>query len=346
MENTTSITEEEQLLQEIKAEAESMQSASTEIETEAKPEVKSESKSETQEEVVESNLEEQEPKVQESETAKDNDNDISKMSFEKPITLKDRSLELPVNNMQELIALAQQGLNWTRKRQVLAEHKAKIDTLNNAGIEDIDLQMLVDLKAGNKEAINGLAKKYNIDLFEHDNTIEYTPKAVMPVVSEVDMVASEIMENPELSTKLQQTVQYVPDSFKAKLATDANMLRGFAIDVQNGIAEKLMPEANKIFAMNPNIDFIQAYVEAGNRIFGSQQEVAPVAQEVSPKPAAKIVANADSSLKAKASITTGSSSNAKSDDLDIWADGLSDSELAARIQAKADELRRSKQSKF
>ena len=137
-----------------------MQSQSTEVEAEV------ETKPEVESKVGSDGLEEQEPKAKESETEVTTDNDdtdITGMSFKKPITLKDRNLELPVNNMQELISLAQQGLNWTRKRQVLAEHKAKIDTLNSAGIEDSDLQMLVDLKAGNKEAINGLANKYNID---------------------------------------------------------------------------------------------------------------------------------------------------------------------------------------
>jgi hypothetical protein len=203
--------------------------------------------------------------------------------------------------------------------------------------------MLADIKSGNKTAINGLAEKYKVDLYDLDNDAVYKPEAQVNVPTEADYVAQEIMRDERLSAQFKDIVQYVPDSFKEALATDARVLRAFSDDVRSGVAQKILPEAMKTIAMNPNIDFIQAYMNADKNLSLAQsqqpqQELAPeVVQQVATKPT---VANASSSAKAKVSISSGSQSQAKADDsLDVWENGLSDAELIRRIQIQADRYR-------
>lgn len=350
---TSNLTEEEQILADVKNEAEQLRNQTLETETTSEP------KADVEEGTITDDApsDDSEPKVKNtdvvdegdanSDTQKVEDEDITNMAFKKPISIKDRGLELPINNMQELIKLAQQGLNTIRKAEAIKEHRQTIEMLKQSGIVEADIQMLADLKNGNKQALTGLAQRYNIDMMELDDSKTYTPQFQPQYASEADLVAQEIMADSSLAETFKSVVKDVPESFKAVMASDAKTLRAFSVDVQNGIAQKLLPETNKLLAMYPHLDFPTAYAEAGNRIFNAQvpQKVvtAPV---VDARPStARIVANADSNLKAKASVTSSASApSSKSDGLDIWENGLSDHELMSRIQAQADMIRANKQT--
>lgn len=338
--NQDSISEEEQIMEEARAEAEAMRNAvepevvNDQPEVEGEQVVENQTESETDNEPVEKpNTEVSEPEVEP---------DVRSMEFKEPIKITDRGLDLPVKNMQELIQLAQQGLNFTRKTQELSSYKKLVETVKSAGVDESDIQMLADIKAGNKTAINGLAEKYKLDLYDIDNEATYKPEVQLPTYNEADYVAEEIMRDERLATEFKDIVQYVPDSFKNQLATDARVLKAFSEDVRSGIARQVLPETVKRMAMNPNGDFIGTYLSVVDSLSVQpeqpQQQLAPeVVQQVATKPT---VANATSSAKAKVSISSGSQSQARADDsLDIWENGLSDSELIRRIQIQADRLK-------
>ena len=342
----SNLSEEELILAEVTAQAEEMRKSysDSEVVVENDQADSSEEEASTNEPIEEevSGEENTEPEADNA-VSDEEDIDVENMSFKKPLKLSDRGMELPINNMQELITLASQGLNFTRKTQELSGYRKLVDTVKSAGIDESDIQMLADIKSGNKTAINGLAEKYKVDLYDLDNDAVYKPEAQVNVPTEADYVAQEIMRDERLSAQFKDIVQYVPDSFKEALATDARVLRAFSDDVRSGVAQKILPEAMKTIAMNPNIDFIQAYMNADKNLSLAQsqqpqQELAPeVVQQVATKPT---VANASSSAKAKVSISSGSQSQAKADDsLDVWENGLSDAELIRRIQIQADRYR-------
>lgn len=331
----TNLESEEDILASVRAEAEAMKSA-LEIETTDKVE-----DVETKEEKVsseESNVDVKESaNAEEPETkTKEEPTDDKPLVFKEPITLKNRGMTIPVNNMDELIKIAEQGLDYTRKTNELAPYRKTIEYIKATGIEESDLQMLAEIKSGNKTAINGLVSKYNIDVDSYDDTAKFQPQVDVRIPNDVDYVAQEIMSNPELANNFKNIVQYVPDSFKTQLASDANVLRAFSTDVERGIAQQILPEANKLMMLNPGMDFTQAYVTAGNKVFAQPAATEPTAQ--APVTTPKVVPNASSDAKAKASI--GSKAGATPDSsIDIWENGLSDAELVARIQAEANKLR-------
>lgn len=298
----------------------------------------------TQDEVTES----EEPKeeiAEEVETViSDNDReiepveeDITSSVFKQPIMLKDRKLQIPVNNMQELITLAQQGLNYTQKTQQLSSHKNTVDYLGKHNITMQDLETLASIKNGDKQAIGHLAKSNKIDLYDIDSEASFSPSDSVKYYepTEVDIVANEILQNEPVAKKITEWVSsdVLPNDFVGLLRTDANALRAFAEDVDSGIADRIIPIAMKNYAINKG-NFLNSYIGAA-QFLASQGNVSSGTQE--PKPIAK---NASSADKAKVSISSGKQSSATiEEDFDVYENNLSDTELMRRIQLQADRLR-------
>ena len=257
-----------------------------------------------------------------------------------PVPLKSKNLTIEAKSMDELIQLAQQGLNYTQKTQELAKHRPIVDYVSKHNITQEDLHLLADLKSGNADALKSIAKQNGVDMYALDVDGDYKPSEAnrMSIPSEVDLVAESIMQDTETATKIQSLNQHIPDDFRNKLASDANMLRLYANDVKSGMAERILPEAVKLKAINPNADFLEIYSHVGMKIAESMKAVAPtvpvVAQPVVAKPNIEI----DRTAKQKAMVT-GSSSSSTPDEIDIWEDGLSDADLIARIQSAANKLR-------
>lgn len=349
-ENQTS--EEAKLLEEIRQEADRMKNQSyEEVDTSTKEqevtksnEAEAESSQQAEEtdavEQESTQTEEESKAIEKSDEAKEKD--ISSMVFETPIMIKNRGLNLPVNNMAELIKMAEMGVDYTRKTQEIAPYRKTVELIKSTGIDESDLQLLADIKAGNKTAINGLAEKYQIDLLDVDPSTKYKQQVSLPLYNEADIVAQEIMANQPLAQEFQRVAQFIPNDFKDMMAKDANLLRSFAVDVENGVAQQLLPEVTKIMTLNPGVDFITAYVHAGDKIFGSQ---AQVQQQVQPQ-AKQAVVNAPASAKEKAGVVAKAPSAASSEsDIDIWKDGLSESDIVAKIREQANRMRVQSQNK-
>ena len=257
-----------------------------------------------------------------------------------PVPLKSKNLIIEAKSMDELIQLAQQGLNYTQKTQELAKHRPIVDYVSKHNITQEDLHLLADLKSGNADALKSIAKQNGVDMFSLDADVDYKPSEAnrMSIPSEVDLVAESIMQDTETATKIQSLNQHIPDDFRSKLASDANMLRLYANDVKSGMAERILPEAVKLKAINPNADFLEIYSHVGMKIAESMKAVATTVPVVAPPVVAKPNIEVERTAKQKAMVT-GSSSSSAPEEIDIWEDGLSDADLIARIQRAANKIR-------
>jgi len=257
--------------------------------------------------------------------------------FEKPVLLKDRDIEIPVYSMDELIKLAHQGLNFTRKTQEIAPARKILKFAKDNGLDESKLEqyipILADIDKGNKDAVTKLAQLKGIDIYELSDEHNYEPNPVQySEPSEVESVAESILANEELSSEIRRLSNYLPDDVKSILSSDAKALKAFAVDASNGVAQKLIPEAIKLQSMYGG-SFMDAYVYAGEQAFKQQN---PVQQNVATKPVQNTVNVAN---RNKAVISKGSANAVNSDDLDVWENGLSDEALVDRIKMAASKYR-------
>ncbi len=234
------------------------------------------------------------------------------IDFSKGVTLKDRDLELPISSSKELLDLANKGLNFTRKTQDFAKHKPTLDYMETHGITLDKLQTYAEAESGSADALGQIAKQSKIDPLDIDTNTQYTPNQDFSPSqqSETDIFASELQQDTATANEFRRMMDYVPDSFKSTLGSDINTLRGFTNDVRSGVADKLLPEAVKMHALNGG-DFVQSYIEAGNRYYGEQE--VPV-QESGSTPQPKQV----SENRAKAGISSSSGSSSNSMEFDTW----------------------------
>ena len=258
---------------------------------------------------------------QEQVTEEESSSDI--IDFTNPVILKDREVELPINNSEELLNLAKKGLNFTRKTQDFAKHKPTLDYMQKHDITLDKLQTYAEAQSGNTDALGHIAKESNIDPLDIDTTNQYNPsKDYAPQApSEVESYANEISSNPMAADKFRGAVKDAPEVFINQLSTDVNVLKNFNSDVQNGIAERVMPEATRLHSIYGG-DFVNHYISVAGKLEQSNQAAPVVEQQQSaPKP--------PSENRAKASISSSTASPSNSMEFDVW--GASDAELMNKI---------------
>lgn len=260
--------------------------------------------------------------------------DISKYiaEFELPhaVKIKDKGLEIEVKKLSELVQLGSAGLNYTNKTTELAPLRKIADYAKQHGIGIEDLEVLADIRNGNKDALASMAKKYNVDVYDIDTEAEYkTSDAVKHVeVSYADEVAMEMQQSPEVFEAVRGTLATVPRNVAEQIVGDGNLLAAFRDDVANGIASKVIPEAVKRSSIYGG-DFIQHYVNIANEMAQPQQTEVPQQQ---------VVVN-NTAAKAKASVSSSSAGSQSEGGFDVWDSKLSPDELVDRIRQQANLMR-------
>lgn len=314
---TTDYSSEDELLDALRKEAESIKSS-----YESEPEAEEEAEVET--ESVETE-EAQEP--ENNEEVVDESFDIAGWLKKNPYKVKDRGLEIIVDDPKEVEALLHKGLNYSRKTEELAKVRKVADYAEQHSIGLDDLELLANLKAGNKQALAELAKRNSVDIYSDvDSEASYQPNQEVAYreLSEVDMVAQEIAQDEALYGRVKDALTYVPRNFAESVVSDAKLLRAFSEDIANGVADKVMPIAIRNHAANGG-DFLQHYINVANQIFATQD--APQEPTVQHKPVS-------TQAKAKASVGSNQSGGANAQELDLW-ENVSEGELIERIKRQA-----------
>ena len=313
----TEYSSEDELLDSLRKEAESIKSS-----YESEPKAEEESEVET-ESVETEEVSEPENDVE----VVDESFDIAGWLKKNPYKVKDRDLEIVVDDPKEVEALLHKGLNYSRKTEELAKVRKVADYAEQHSISLDDLELLANLKSGNKQALAELAKRNSVDVYSDiDSDASYQPNQDVAYreLSEVDMVAQEIAQDESLYGKVKDALTYVPRTFAENVVSDAKILRAFSQDVANGIADKVLPIAIRNHAANGG-DFIQHYVNVANQIFATEEAPQePVVQQpktVSPQ------------AKAKASVGS-NQSGVNTQELDLW-ENVSQDELIERIKRQA-----------
>ena len=267
----------------------------------------------------------EEPKV-------DEQFDLSKFiaEFELPhaVKIKDRGLEIEVKKLSELVQLGSAGLNYTNKSTELAPLRKIADYAKQHNIGIDDLEVLADIRNGNKDALASMAKKYGVDVYDIDTEADYKPSADVKhvEVSYADEVAMEMQQSPEVFEAVRGTLSTIPRNVAEHIVSDGNLLSAFRDDVSTGIAQKVIPEAVKRASIYGG-DFIQHYVNIANEL-SQQQEV----------PQQQVVVN-NTAAKAKASVSSTSAGARSEGGLDVWDSKLSPDELVERIRQQANQMR-------
>ena len=210
----------------------------------------------TNKQVTTSNVEE-DPKVVESTSIPENYADIFK-------PFKANGKEIVPKTTEDVIQLMQMGANYTKKMQAMIPLKRTVETLNKADIKEEDLNFLIDVHRGDKEAIKKLLEKHKVDPIELDmENTNYVPKNNM--ISNDDAEYLSTLEDIQSSVpKISEIISTKWDSAsKQVLLKDPKALIGLHQEIEMGRFDEIQAqlEEGKTFGRYKGMSDLQAYIE-------------------------------------------------------------------------------------
>ena len=247
------------------------------IKSEQKPLVKVISKPEPKAKVAKTNKTDKEPTKPEDENveetlSKDVDYEAVYKGIFKPF--KANGKEITPRNVEDVVQLMQMGANYTKKMQLMAPLKKAAESLSRADIKEDDLNFLIDVHKGDKEAIKKLLTKHNVDPMELDlDSTNYVPKN--NIVSDEDVEYSNILDDIRDSLpKIQEIMTSTWDTkSKEALLKDPNLMRALHEEIAMGRFDGVQAqlEIEKTFGRYKGKSDVEAYIDLVTKLAAKER---------------------------------------------------------------------------
>jgi hypothetical protein len=176
-----------------------------------------------------------------------------------------------------------QAMDYTKKTQAMKPWRKTIDAIEQAKLGHEDINLMIDVMKGNKEAIAEVMKRTGVDSLEIDTeNSKYTPNdygrddkalAIKDIVEEISVDKEYEITHRVLSKEWDEK------SFR-EMTEDPDLIRLLHVDVKTGMFDKVQPIADKIkvFDRGSKSD-LEYYRLASIELAQQQQEASRVAYE-------------------------------------------------------------------
>ena len=176
-----------------------------------------------------------------------------------------------------------QAMDYTKKTQAMKPWRKTIDAIEQAKLGHEDINLMIDVMKGNKEAIAEVLKRTGVDSLEIDTeNSKYTPNdygrddkalAIKDIVEEISVDKEYEITHRVLSKEWDEK------SFR-EMTEDPDLIRLLHVDVKTGMFDKVQPIADKIKVFDRgNKTDLEYYRLASIELAQQQQEANRVAYE-------------------------------------------------------------------
>ena len=176
-----------------------------------------------------------------------------------------------------------QAMDYTKKTQAMKPWRKTIDAIEQAKLGHEDINLMIDVMKGNKEAIAEVLKRTGVDSLEIDTeNSKYTPNdygrddkalAIKEIVEEISVDKEYEITHRVLSKEWDEK------SFR-EMTEDPDLIRLLHVDVKTGMFDKVQPIADKIKVLDRgNKPDLEYYRLASIELAQQQQEANRVAYE-------------------------------------------------------------------
>lgn len=172
--------------------------------------------------------------------------------------------EITPRTPEDVVSLMQMGANYTKKMQLLAPMRKTVESLRQAEISDEDLNFLIDIHKGDKEAIKKLLGKHEVDPMELDlDETNYVPKN--NIISDADVEYYNTLEDIKDSLpKIQEIITNKWDTkSKEMILKDPNLMKALHEEIQMNRFDVVQSrlETEKTFGRFKGKSDVEAYIE-------------------------------------------------------------------------------------
>lgn len=176
-----------------------------------------------------------------------------------------------------------QAMDYTKKTQAMKPWRKTIDAIEQAKLGHEDINLMIDVMKGNKEAIAEVMKRTGVDSLEIDTeNSKYTPNdygrddkalAIKDIVEEISVDKEYEITHRVLSKEWDEK------SFR-EMTEDPDLIRLLHVDVKTGMFDKVQPIADKIKVLDRGSKSdLEYYRLASIELAQQQQEANRVAYE-------------------------------------------------------------------
>lgn len=178
--------------------------------------------------------------------------------------------------LDELKKLAPKALNYTKKTQAIAPYRRMIGAMEKNGISQDDINLLIDMKKGNKEALSSFIKTMEVDPFDlpEETNYEIPDYGEDPVNDELASVIEELKQDNDSFTKVGNIISSLDNNTIDVFQNNPQMLRLLQQDVQSGVYDAIAPQINKLRALDGNKrPYLEYYALAGQQYLQNQERI-------------------------------------------------------------------------
>lgn len=169
-----------------------------------------------------------------------------------------------------------QAMDYTKKMQALKPWRKTIDAIEVAQLSHDDVNLMIDVLKGDKDAVAAVLKRTGVDALELDvEQSRYVPKDYGrdDKALAVKDVIEEISGDAEYSTTYKiLSKEWDDDSFR-EMTSDPDLIKLLHIDVKSGMYDRVQPIAEKLKVYDrgrrSNLDY---YKEAARVYFNEQAQ--------------------------------------------------------------------------
>lgn len=205
----------------------------------------------------------------------------------KPI--KANGKEIQLKSHSELVQLAQQGANYTRKMQDIAPHRKTLLMLENNGIDQEQLSYLIDLSKKDPAAIQKLLKDSAINPLDIDVEAEPTYQGGNHRVSDEEANFRAAIDDATASETGRVVIQAINGTWdqasKELLFSQPGIIETMIQQQEAGFYERIAGEVDRrrVLGQIPaGMSFLQAYKTVGDQMVAGGQLQDLVANEPAP----------------------------------------------------------------
>ena len=180
-----------------------------------------------------------------------------------------------------------QAMDYTKKTQAMKPWRKTIDAIEQAKLGHEDINLMIDVMKGNKEAIAEVLKRTGVDSLEIDTeNSKYTPNdygrddkalAIKDIVEEISVDKEYEITHRVLSKEWDEK------SFR-EMTEDPDLIRLLHVDVKTGMFDKVQPIADKIKVLDrgsktdleyyrlASIELAQQQQEASRAVYEAERQ--------------------------------------------------------------------------
>lgn len=167
-----------------------------------------------------------------------------------------------------------QAMDYTRKTQAMKPWRKTIDAIEQAKLGHDDINLMIDVMKGNKEAIAEVLKRTGVDSLELDTeNSKYTPTDYGR--DDKALAIKDIVEDISADKEYEITHRVLSKEWDEKsfrtMTEDPELIRLLHIDVKTGMFDKVQPIAEKIKVFDRGTKSDLEYYELASRELAQQQ---------------------------------------------------------------------------